>query len=47
MNFLSIPKEPIGFGKNYKPFEEPKFDACAIEFNANSKPQEIILYEVF
>jgi len=47
MNFLSIPKEPIGFGNNYKPFGEPKFDSCSIEFKANSKPQEIKLYEVF
>jgi uncharacterized protein (DUF2141 family) len=47
MNFLSIPKEPIGFGNNYKPFGEPKFESCAIEFKANSKPQELKLYEVF
>lgn len=47
MNFLSIPKEPIGFGNNYKPFGKPKFDSCAIEFKANSKPQEIKLFEVF
>lgn len=47
MNFLSIPKEPIGFGNNYKPFGEPKFESCAIEFKANSKPQEIKLYKVF
>lgn len=47
MNFLSIPKEPIGFGNNYKPFGEPKFESCAIEFRANSKPQEIKLYKVF
>jgi len=47
MNFIGIPKEPIGFGNNYKPFGEPKFESCAIEFKANSKPQEINLYEVF
>jgi uncharacterized protein (DUF2141 family) len=47
MNFIGISKEPIGFGNNYKPFGEPKFESCAIEFKANSKPQEINLYEVF
>jgi uncharacterized protein (DUF2141 family) len=47
MNFLGIPKEPVGFGNNYKPFGKPKFDSCLIEFNATSKPQEIKLYKVF
>jgi uncharacterized protein (DUF2141 family) len=47
MNFLSIPKEPIGFGNNYKPFGEPKYESCTIEFNANSKPHTINLYKVF
>lgn len=47
MNFLGIPKEPVGFGNNYKPFGEPKFESCLIEFNATSKPQEIKLYKVF
>jgi uncharacterized protein (DUF2141 family) len=46
MNFLSIPKEPIGFGNNYKPFGEPKFESCLIEFNENSQPQIINLYKV-
>jgi len=46
MNFISIPKEPIGFGNNYKPFGEPKFESCTIEFNANSQPQIINLYKV-
>jgi uncharacterized protein (DUF2141 family) len=46
MNFLSIPKEPIGFGNNYKPFGEPKFESCAIDFNADSKPERINLYKV-
>lgn len=46
MNFLSIPKEPIGFGNNFKPFGEPKFESCAIEFRANSQPQIINLYKV-
>lgn len=47
MNFLSIPKEPIGFGNNYHPFGEPKFESCAIEFNASSQPQIINLYKVY
>ena len=47
MNFLSIPKEPIGFGNNYKPFGEPKFESCSIEFKENSIPVVINLYEVF
>lgn len=46
MNFLSIPKEPIGFGNNYKPFGEPKFESCSIEFNANSQSHIINLYRV-
>lgn len=47
MNFLGIPKELVGFGNNYKPFGEPKFKSCSIEFKATSKPQEIKLYKVF
>ena len=47
MNFLGIPKEPVGFGNNYKPFGEPKFEKALIEFKANSKPPEIKLYKVF
>ena len=47
MNFLGIPKELVGFGNNYKPFGEPKFESCSIEFKASSKPQEIKLYKVF
>ena len=46
MNFLSIPKEPIGFGNNYKPFGEPQFESCAINFNADSKTEIINLYKV-
>ena len=46
MNFLGIPKELVGFGNNFKPFGEPKFESCLIEFNSNSKPQEIKLYKV-
>ncbi len=47
MNFLGIPKEPVGFGNNYKPFGEPKFESALIEFKATSKPQQIKLYKVF
>lgn len=47
MNFLGIPKELVAFGNNYKPFGEPKFESCLVEFNANTKPQEIKLYKVF
>jgi uncharacterized protein (DUF2141 family) len=47
MNFIGIPKEPVGFGNNYKPFGEPKFESALIEFSATSKPQEIKLYKPF
>ena len=47
MNFFGIPKELVGFGNNYKPFGEPKFKSCLIEYKATSRPQEIKLYKVF
>ena len=47
MNFLGIPKEPVGFGNNYKPFGEPKFKSALIDFNSTSKFQEIKLFTVF
>ena len=47
INFLGIPKELVGFGNNYKPFGEPKFNSCLIDFKASSKLQEIKLYKVF
>lgn len=47
MNFLSIPKEPVGFGNNYKPFGEPKFESSLVEYSANKQPQPIALYKVF
>ena len=47
MNFLGIPQERIGFGNNYKPFGEVKFESSSILFEATSKPQEIKLYKVF
>ena len=45
MNFLGIPKEPVGFGNNYKPFGSPKFESSSIEHNSTSKPQAIKLYD--
>lgn len=47
MNFLSIPKEPVGFGNNYKPFGEPKFESSLVEYSANKQPEPIELYKVF
>lgn len=47
MNFLGIPKEPVGFGNNYKPFGEPKFESALIEYSAKSQPKPIALYRVF
>lgn len=46
MNFIEIPKEPVGFGNNYKPFGEPKYEKALITFQANSKPIVIKLYDV-
>ncbi|MFC4210950.1 DUF2141 domain-containing protein [Pedobacter lithocola] len=46
MNFIGIPKEPIGLGNNYKPFGKPKFESAMFEFKRNAKSQEIKLYEV-
>ena len=47
MNFLSIPKEPIGFGNNYKPFGQPKFESAVIDYTPASKPAAIKLFTVF
>lgn len=47
MNFLGIPKELVGFGNNYKPFGEPKFESSLTEFSANKQPEPITLYKVF
>ncbi len=46
-NFLGIPKEPIGFGNNYRPFGKPKFESTVIEHNPASKPEAIKLFSVF
>ncbi|RIV25070.1 DUF2141 domain-containing protein [Fibrisoma montanum] len=44
-NFLNIPKEPIGFGNNYRPFGKPKFESSVIRYNPGSKPEAINLFE--
>jgi len=45
-NFLGIPKEPIGFGNNYRPFGKPNFEAAVIEHSSASKPAAIKLFNV-
>ena len=47
MNFLSIPKEPVGFGNNYKPFGQPKFELAAVDYSPAAKPAAIKLFTVF
>jgi len=47
MNFLSIPKEPIGFGNNYKPFGQPRYESALIDYTAASKTATIKLFTVF
>lgn len=46
-NFLDIPREPVGFGNNHRPFGEPDFDDIAVDFTSSTKVQEIELYKVF
>lgn len=46
-NFLGIPKEPIGFGNNYKPFGKPSFESASIDYKPTSKPESIKLFTVF
>lgn len=46
-NFLGIPKEPVGFGNNYKPFGKPNFESALIEHKPTSKPEAIKLFSVF
>jgi uncharacterized protein (DUF2141 family) len=45
-NFLGIPREPVGFGNNYRPFGKPSFESALIEQNATSKPEAIKLFSV-
>lgn len=44
-NFINIPKEPIGFGNNYRPFGPPKYSAASVVVELNSQPQVIELFE--
>lgn len=41
--FIPIPKEPVGFGNNYKPFAKPDYNQATIIFKKDSKPLEIKL----
>ncbi|MEM6767222.1 MAG: DUF2141 domain-containing protein [Bacteroidota bacterium] len=45
--FIGIPKEPIAFGNNYKPFGSPKFKSALIDFNSEYQPQALKLFKVF
>ena len=43
-NFLGIPKEPVGFGNNYRPFGKPGFESALVEQHTTSKPAAIELF---
>lgn len=45
-NFLGIPKEPVGFGNNYKPLGKPAFESALIEHSATSRQAAIKLFTV-
>jgi uncharacterized protein (DUF2141 family) len=45
--FMGIPKEPIGFGNNHRPFGKPDYQSATIEFSATTKLQQITLFTVF
>ena len=45
-NFMGIPKEPIAFGNNYKPFGKPKFKDAALNFDKDYKIQTLKLYTI-
>ncbi|WP_224484732.1 DUF2141 domain-containing protein [Robertkochia aurantiaca] len=45
-NFMGIPKEPIAFGNNFKPFGKPKFKDAAINFNSQYQVQSLKLYNI-
>lgn len=45
--FIGIPKEPIAFGNDHKPFGKPKFKSALIEHKSSSKTVEVTLYEAF
>lgn len=46
-NFMGIPKDPIAFGNNHKPFGKPKFKDAALDFNEEYEVQTIKLYKIF
>jgi len=46
-NFIGIPKEPAGFGNNYKPFGKPDFESALIEHTPVTKPEAIKLVSIF
>jgi len=46
-NFIGIPKEPIAFGNNYKPFGDPDFEPASISFDSDYQIQTLKLYTVF
>ena len=45
-NFMGIPKEPIAFGNNYKPFGKPDFNSAAVEFKSGYKVPQLKLYTI-
>jgi uncharacterized protein (DUF2141 family) len=34
-NFIGIPKEPIAFSRDYRPFGPPKFKGCSVTIDKN------------
>jgi uncharacterized protein (DUF2141 family) len=45
-NFLGIPREPFGFGNNYKPLGKPDFEKAAVHHSPTSRPAAIKLYSM-
>ncbi|MCP9198575.1 DUF2141 domain-containing protein [Gramella sp. GC03-9] len=45
-NFMGIPKEPIAFGNNYKPFGKPDFKSAAVDFKSGYQIPELKLYSI-
>ena len=45
-NFMGIPKEPIAFGNNFKPFGKPKFEDASFQFDAEYQIQTLKLYTI-
>ncbi|SEJ57999.1 Uncharacterized conserved protein, DUF2141 family [Cyclobacterium xiamenense] len=44
-SWIGIPKEPIGFGNNYKPFGPPKFGPARVDHNKSESFYTITLYK--